>query len=240
MAKKSKPRTQTLRSRPQPTQRAGAPRPWPRKAVLGGIILALVLGVGGGVRWWQQRNLSPRLQGPVAKHYTIGPASAPVIIKEFSDYTCPHCKSLQEPLERAMQQFEGKVLLVFHPFVLNPTSEVATQAAWCAGEQGKFWEFHHMLYRRQELWSNLAAPLERLRAFAQDVQGVDTAALKSCVESGRMQARIHADTMYGQQLQVSSTPTMFINETRVVGTRSEGELVALIRQELDRVQRTSQ
>jgi hypothetical protein len=69
---------------------------------------------------------------------------------------------------------------------------------------------------------------------------VDTATLKSCVESGRMQARIHADTMYGQQLQVSNTPTMFINETRVVGTRSEGELVALIRQELDRVQRTNQ
>jgi hypothetical protein len=50
-----------------------------------------------------------------------------------------------------------------------------------------------MLYRRQELWSHLAAPLERIRAFAQDVQGVYTAALKSCVESGRMQARIQAE-----------------------------------------------
>jgi len=50
-----------------------------------------------------------------------------------------------------MQRFEGQVQLVLYPFALNPTSEVATQAAWCAGEQGKFWEFHHMLYRRQEL-----------------------------------------------------------------------------------------
>ena len=61
-----------------------------------------------------------------------------------------------------MQRFEGQVQLVLYPFALNPTSEVATQAAWCAGEQGKFWEFHHMLYRRQELWNRLAAPLERL------------------------------------------------------------------------------
>jgi protein-disulfide isomerase len=138
-----------------------------------------------------------------------------------------------------MQRFEGQVQLVLYPLALNPAanpaSEVAAQAAWCAGEQGKFWEFHHMLYRRQELWNRLAAPLERLREFAQDLN-LDTAALKSCVESGRMQDRIQADKAYGQQLQVSSTPTMFINDYRSVGTQSEGDLVRLIRQELNRVQ----
>jgi protein-disulfide isomerase len=134
-----------------------------------------------------------------------------------------------------MQRFKGQVQLVLYPFALNPTSEVATQAAWCAGEQGKFWEFHHMLYRRQELWNRLATPLERLREFAKDLN-LDTAALKSCVESGRMQDRIQADKAYGQQLQVSSTPTMFINDYRIVGTQSEGDLVRLIRQELSRVQ----
>jgi len=131
-----------------------------------------------------------------------------------------------------MQRFEGQVQLVLYPFALNPTSEVATQAAWCAGEQGKFWEFHHMLYRRQELWNRLAAPLERLSDFAKDLN-IDAAALKSCVESGRMQDRMQADKAYGQQLQVSSTPTIFINDYRIVGTQSEGELVRLIRQELN-------
>ena len=138
-----------------------------------------------------------------------------------------------------MQRFEGQVQLVLYPFALNPTSEVATQAAWCAGEQGKFWEFHHMLYRRQELWNRLAAPLERLSEFAKDLN-LDTAALKSCVESGRMQSRMQADKAYGQQLQVNSTPTMFINDYRIVGTQSEGELVRLIRQELSRARPQSQ
>ena len=137
------------------------------------------------------------------------------------------------------KEFEGQVQLVLYPFVLNPTSEVATQAAWCAGEQGKFWEFHHMLYRRQELWNRLAAPLERLIDFAKDLD-LDTAALKSCIESGRMQPLVQADKTYGQQLQVNSTPTTFINEYRVVGSKPEGELVSLIRQELDRVQRQGQ
>ena len=138
-----------------------------------------------------------------------------------------------------MQHFEGQVQLVLYPLALNPAanpaSEVAAQAAWCAGEQGKFWDFHQMLYRRQELWNRFAAPLERLSDFAKDLS-LDTTALKSCVESGRMQDRVKADKTYGQRLQVSSTPTLFINEQRIVAAQPESELVRLIRQELDRVQ----
>ena len=55
-----------------------------------------------------------------------------------------------------MQRFEGQVQLVLYPFALNPTSEVATQAAWCAGEQGKFWEFHHMLYQTPGVMESLS------------------------------------------------------------------------------------
>ena len=122
--------------------------------------------------------------------------------------------------------------LVLYPLALNPAanpaSEVAAQAAWCAGEQGKFWDFHHMLYRRQELWNRFAAPLERLSDFAKDLS-LNTTALKSCVESGRMQTLVTADRTYSQQLQVNSTPTLFINEQRAVGSQPEGELVRLIR-----------
>src|SRR5262245_21618673 len=135
-----------------------------------------------------------------------------------------------------MQRFEGQVQLVLYPFALSPTSEVATQAAWCAGEQGKFWEFHHMLYRRQELWYRLAMPLDRLSEFAKDLE-LDTTALKRCVESGRMESLVKADKTYAEQLQVSSTPTLFINTDRMVGFQSESDLVRLIRRELDRAQR---
>jgi protein-disulfide isomerase len=138
-----------------------------------------------------------------------------------------------------MQQFEGKVQLVLYPISFRPPGEIATQAALCAGEQGKFWEFHDMLFRRQAVWSNLAAPLERLSDFAQELE-INTTALKSCVESGRMQSLIKADIVYATQLQVSSTPTLFINTQRLVGAQTEGELVRLIRQELERVQSAGQ
>jgi hypothetical protein len=88
MDKKSKARTQTLRPWQQPTKAAVAPRRRRfNKFVLGGVVLAVALGVGGLVQFLQQRNFSPRLQKAVDKHYTRGPAGAPVVIKEFSDYT---------------------------------------------------------------------------------------------------------------------------------------------------------
>ena len=138
-----------------------------------------------------------------------------------------------------MQQFEGKVQLVLYPIAFRPPGEIATQAALCAGEQGKFWEFHDMLFRRQALWNHLEAPLDRITDFAKDLE-LNTTAIKSCVESGRMLSFVKADTAYAEQLQVNSTPTLFINTDRIVGAQSEGELVRLIRRELDRVQRPGQ
>jgi protein-disulfide isomerase len=140
-----------------------------------------------------------------------------------------------------MQQFEGKVQLVLYPIAFRPKGEGVAQAAWCAGEQGKFWEFHDMLFRRWGLWNNLDAPLQRLLDFARDLN-LDVTALKSCVESGRMQSRVEADRAYAQQLRVNSTPTLFMNDNPnpVVGVQGEGDLVRLIRQELDRVQRPGQ
>ena len=87
MAKKPKARAQTFHPRQQSTQATLAPRRWYPKLVIGGVILAVALGVGGLVQFLQQRDLSPRLQKAVDKHYTRGPAGAPVVIKEFSDYT---------------------------------------------------------------------------------------------------------------------------------------------------------
>ena len=139
-------------------------------------------------------------------------------------------------MERVLARFEGDVQLVLYPFTLNPASEVATQAALCAGEQGKFWEFHRMLYARQEQWRRLSNPRQRLQEFARDA-GVDDAALASCVSGGRMEKLIHADKAYGRSLGVRSTPTVFINNKRIVGAQQEGDFVRTIRQELDRARR---
>lgn len=142
-------------------------------------------------------------------------------------------------MERVLARFEGDVQLVLYPFTLNAASEVATQAALCAGEQGQFWEFHRMLYARQEQWRRLPNPRQRLQEFAEGI-GVDTAALANCVKSGRMEKLINADKAYGRSLGVRSTPTVFVNDKRIVGAQREGDFVRTIRQELDRARRETQ
>jgi hypothetical protein len=87
MAKKSKAHAPTLPPRSRSPRKPLTPRRWRLKLVIGGAVLALALGVGGLVRFLQQRDLAPHLQGTGDKHYTLGTAGAPVVIKEFSDYT---------------------------------------------------------------------------------------------------------------------------------------------------------
>jgi hypothetical protein len=87
MPKKPKTRTRVVRPRSQPVQRPTPAARWRLKLLLGGAILVVALGIGAVVRYRQPANLSPQAQGAVDKHYTRGTAGAPVVIKEFSDYT---------------------------------------------------------------------------------------------------------------------------------------------------------
>ena len=142
-------------------------------------------------------------------------------------------------MERAFKRYEKDVQLVFYPFALNARSEVAVQYALCAGEQGKFWEAHKMLYKRQAEWSKASGTLDALLAHSGEL-GVDAKALEACVDSGKMQPLVEADQTYGRKLQVRSTPTLFINNQRIVGAQPEADIVRTIRQELARVRRAQQ
>lgn len=141
-------------------------------------------------------------------------------------------------MKRAVDRFEDEVQLVVYHFALGSASYVPMQATLCAGEQGKFWALHDLLYTRQASWRHLSDPLPRLLEMAPGI-GLDAAALESCVHSGRMRGLIEADTSYGRSLQVRSTPTLFVNDKRIVGAVGEGELVRVIRQELERAQQSA-
>ena len=138
-----------------------------------------------------------------------------------------------------MKRYENDVQLVLYPFALNPRSEIAVQVALCAGEQGKFWDVHQMLYRLQSRWSNASETLEALLKYTGEL-GLDNKILEACVDSGKMKPLVKVDQEYARSLQVRSTPTLFVNNRRIVGAQSEADLVRTIRQELARVRRAQQ
>ncbi len=156
-----------------------------------------------------------------------GPANARVTIVEFLDYQCPFCHRAQETVDKVLKQYEGKVRFVHRDYVLGkPRSLPAARAARCAGEQGKFWEYHRGLLLETGDMSD-ADLLRRASAL-----GLDGPAFTTCAATTRFDADIHAATTAGSDLGVSGTPTFFINGRRLVGARTVEDFQAVIEAEL--------
>ncbi len=170
----------------------------------------------------------PRAQVAVpASAPSQGPANAKVTIVEFLDYQCPFCHRAQETVDKVLKQYEGKVRFVHRDYVLGkPRSVPAARAARCAGEQGKFWEYHRGLLLESGDMSD-ADLLRRAGAL-----GLDGKAFTTCAATDRFDADIQAATSAGSDLGVSGTPTFFINGRRLVGARTVEDFQAVIEAEL--------
>jgi protein-disulfide isomerase len=158
---------------------------------------------------------------------SMGSASARVTIVAFIDYQCPYCHRSQEAIERLMKVYQGDVRLVHQDFPLDIHNRAfaASQAARCAGDQGRFWEFHRNLLTSPGAFD--AADFRERAA----VLGLDKAAFSTCLASGRHDAAIKAAFDLGMKLGVNSTPTFFINGRRVVGARPYEDLQEIVANE---------
>lgn len=111
----------------------------------------------------------------------------------------------------------GKVQFVYkHMAILGQESVWAAEAAECAAEQGKFWEYHDLLFNRQDGENQGAFNKEKLLAMAQDLK-LDMAQFEPCLKNDQTMDRVQTDTKEGQQVGVRGTPTFFINGRAVVG-----------------------
>jgi len=159
---------------------------------------------------------------------TRGPAAAPVTIFEWSDYECPFCQRAQEVLHRLQGEFPDTVRLVFKDFPLrsHPNALPAAVAARCAGAQGRYWEYHDLLFVAQP---DLAR--DHLIGYARRL-GLDTPAFTECLDSSRFRDAVLADQREGRAAGVRATPTFFINKRKIEGALPLEEFRAAIQQAL--------
>lgn len=143
----------------------------------------------------------------VAEAPVRGAPMAPVSIVEFSDFECPHCGAAHPVLARTLEEFGGKVNLVFKQFPLDSHKNAApaARAALAAQQQGKFWELADLLFEHQRELS--AEKIEELAKQA----GVDVAKFDTARESTAVQQRVEQDKKEGIELGVQGTPSLFIN-----------------------------
>lgn len=175
-----------------------------------------------------------------AQGVSRGDGNAPVTVRVFSDFTCPGCRMFAqntEPLLRATFVDSGKVRLVYHDLPLGGEGQhrwgfLGARAARCADEQGRFWEYHDLLFDRQTEWSaSGSAPVDALVGYA-DLLDMDPEAFRACVESDRHADVVTANGMMAIQLGVGSTPTVFVGSRSVPGWSDWDEVRGAVEREL--------
>jgi protein-disulfide isomerase len=162
-----------------------------------------------------------------------GNPAAPVTVVEFSDYECTFCSGAEATLKRVLDQYQGRVRLVLQNFPISshPRAQKASEAALCAGEQGRYWDMHEKLFTNQQALSP-----ENLEAYAREL-GVDQGAFRRCLDSGRMAGQVGKDRKTGESAGVNSTPTFFVNGRILVGAQPIERFREVIDYELSHPQR---
>ncbi|HSE91616.1 MAG TPA: thioredoxin domain-containing protein [Candidatus Binatia bacterium] len=184
-----------------------------------------------------QSKVVVRLQPPPAIRVQVstdgapvrGAAGAPVTVVEFSDFECPFCKQTQPTLKQLLERYPGKVRLAYRDFPLDsihPQARRAAEAARCAHDQGKFWEYHDVLFTQSPQF----AP-EDLRRYAGQV-GLDVTKFEGCLAAGVHKAKVQRDLDEGNRLGITGTPAFFINGRSLTGAQPLEAFTRLIDQEL--------
>jgi protein-disulfide isomerase len=184
-------------------------------------------------------QITVRLERPVGRMQVSvegapwrGPANAAVTLVEFSDFHCPFCKQSQATLKQLFAQYAGKVKFVYRDFPLesiHPGAQRAAEAARCAHDQGKFWEFHDLLFAN----SPQSAP-DDLKRYAQHV-GLDIAKFEQCLSRGIHRATVQNDLADGARLDITGTPAFFINGRPLQGAQPLENFTKVIDEELELV-----
>jgi protein-disulfide isomerase len=142
----------------------------------------------------------------------LGPQDAPVTVVEFSDYLCPFCRRSRAMVSRIKKDYAGRIRWVYmdFPLEMHQGAKQLAQAARCARDQGKFWEFQELLLASEE-----NPGLERLKEFGRWLR-LDADRLSRCLAGDRHLDEIDKDIKYGTEAGVSATPTFLVNGKRKV------------------------
>lgn len=158
---------------------------------------------------------------------SVGDPNAPVKVIEYSDFNCIHCRNFWESSETDLYEkyiATNKVHFSYVPMsFISPTSFTAAEAAYCAMDQGMFWEYHDYIFAN--FGADFTSPL--LKAIAQEA-GLDMSAYNNCFNSNKYRLQVQQDLQAAQDQGINSTPTFVVNGEKT----DSGNLFAVIEKQL--------
>ena len=191
------------------------------RLILAFLVLLSVVAVGRTGRAAERSDSVSREDLVAAMERGSGPmkgaADAPVVMVEFSDFQCGYCRLFwRETLPKIEERYirEGKVRFVYrHMAIRGEASVLAAQAASCAHDQGKFWQYHDVLWSKA---SPLAFAAAQLKRYAAELQ-LEEKSFTACLDSGKHAKQVEAETILGHALGANGTPSFLVNGQLVVG-----------------------
>ncbi len=170
----------------------------------------------------------PRTTVDAANSPSKGSTSAPIELIEFSDFQCPFCLRANPTVEQVLATYGDKIHFVYrhYPLPNHPNARPAAEAAACAAEQGKFWQYHDSLFANPTKLSTAD-----LKQRAVDLK-LDTAAFDSCVDGRKTKEKVDADQQAGEDAGVDGTPAFFINGRMISGAQPYDSFKKIIEDEL--------
>lgn len=200
------------------------------------LVLGVALLLGGGL-WYLSsapKQATAAADPAAGAHFVYGNPDAPITVVEFSNYLCPHCKDHSEKaLPRIFADYvdTGKVRYIFRdfPFAGQDNVILAAEAAACAGDQGKYFDYHQLLFRANTQWGRVQT--SELPPYFSDYArqlGLDTQRFDACLSNHEKRAWVLADQELTRKLGLTGTPSFFINGKLSTGFRPYSEWQKLL------------
>jgi protein-disulfide isomerase len=170
---------------------------------------------GSGFALYRSKRVAPASapkNGPASGMHVRGKAEAPVTIEEFGDFQCPPCSLMAAELKKAEETYGDKLRVIFHhfPLAIHAHAREAALYAEAAANQNHFWQMHDVIYKEQVIWSKAPDVPALFSGYAGSI-GLDLERLKKDLANPEVAARVDADQKLGTSRDVTSTPTLFVN-----------------------------
>lgn len=156
----------------------------------------------------------------------LGSRDGPVKVVVFSDFECPFCRQLSTSLDRLVEKSPSKFDIIYRNFPLaqiHPYARSAAVAGKCAAAQGQFETFYHFVFAHQDSIGTLNWP-----AVASVIGVQDTSAFRICMSDSAQARPFRADSLAGEALKLTGTPTVIVNGWKVNGSPPESQLEELV------------
>lgn len=195
------------------------------KGFLGVIVLVVLIFVGIFAFSGNKTGTSTKSSGTPTNHIE-GQGKSGITLVEYGDYQCPYCEQAYPIIKQVQAEFNDQVYLQFRNFPLpqHQNAFASARAAEAAGMQGKFWQMHDLLYDNQSQWSESNNSIPFFKQYAKQL-GLNAAQFDKDYASGAVNDAINADKAAGNKLNVSGTPTFFLNGKQL-STNQSGSLSA--------------